>query len=98
MPDGAARGNARRRPVRQPPSTQHAYRTGLTYDGPEPNIFLTRDAVIDLFRDYAQRIAAPVQLGTRAPGEGYVPEGRLPRAKSVEVRWCGEAGRAEPFR
>ncbi|WP_426976369.1 flavin-containing monooxygenase [Pseudarthrobacter sp. O4] len=37
---------------------------GLTYDGPEPDAFLPRDAVIDLFRDYAQRIAAPVQLGT----------------------------------
>ena len=39
---------------------------GLTYDGPEPDAFLPRDAVIDLFRDYAQRIAAPVQLGTEA--------------------------------
>jgi hypothetical protein len=39
---------------------------GLTYDGPEPDAFLPRDAVIDLFRDYAQRIAAPVRLGTEA--------------------------------
>ncbi|MDR7161330.1 NAD(P)/FAD-dependent oxidoreductase [Arthrobacter sp. BE255] len=38
----------------------------LTYDGPEPEAFLPRDAVIDLFRDYAQRIAAPVQLGMEA--------------------------------
>jgi putative flavoprotein involved in K+ transport len=39
---------------------------GLPYDGPEPDVFIPRDAVIDLFRDYAQRIAAPVQLGTEA--------------------------------
>ncbi|HJW01385.1 MAG TPA: NAD(P)/FAD-dependent oxidoreductase [Arthrobacter sp.] len=39
---------------------------GLTYDGPEPDAFLPRDAVIDLFRDYAQRIAAPVRLGAEA--------------------------------
>jgi putative flavoprotein involved in K+ transport len=39
---------------------------GFTYDGPDPDIFIPRDAVIDLFRDYAQRIAAPVQLGTEA--------------------------------
>lgn len=38
----------------------------LTYDGPEPDTFLPRDAVIDLFRDYARRIAAPVKLGTEA--------------------------------
>jgi putative flavoprotein involved in K+ transport len=38
----------------------------LTYDGPEPDAFIPRDAVIDMFRDYAQRIAAPVQLGTEA--------------------------------
>ncbi|AXJ10241.1 NAD(P)/FAD-dependent oxidoreductase [Arthrobacter sp. PM3] len=37
---------------------------GPTYDGPEPDAFLPRDEVIDLFRDYAQRIAAPVRLGT----------------------------------
>ncbi|MFF2031052.1 flavin-containing monooxygenase [Arthrobacter sp. NPDC058192] len=37
---------------------------GQTYDGPEPDAFLHRDAVIELFRDYADRIAAPVQLGT----------------------------------
>ncbi|HEU4668662.1 MAG TPA: NAD(P)/FAD-dependent oxidoreductase [Arthrobacter sp.] len=39
---------------------------GLTYDGPEPDAFLPRDAVIDLFRDYARRISAPVRLGTEA--------------------------------
>jgi putative flavoprotein involved in K+ transport len=37
---------------------------GHTYDGPEPDAFLPRDAVIKLYRDYAERIAAPVQLGT----------------------------------
>lgn len=39
---------------------------GLTDDGPEPDAFLHRDAVIGLFRDYAQRFAAPMQLGTEA--------------------------------
>nr|WP_142045569.1 NAD(P)/FAD-dependent oxidoreductase [Arthrobacter sp. SLBN-100] len=37
---------------------------GLAYEGREPDAFIPRDAVIDLFRDYAQWIAAPVQLGT----------------------------------
>jgi putative flavoprotein involved in K+ transport len=37
---------------------------GMMYDGPEPDAFLPRDEVIELFRDYARRIAAPVQLGT----------------------------------
>ena len=36
---------------------------GMTYDGPEPDAFLPRDQVIELFRDYARRIAAPVRLG-----------------------------------
>lgn len=39
---------------------------GLTYDGPEPAAFHSRAAVIDQFRDYAQRIAAPVRPGTEA--------------------------------
>jgi putative flavoprotein involved in K+ transport len=39
---------------------------GLTYDVAEPDAFLPRDAVIELFGDYARRIAAPVQLGTEA--------------------------------
>ena len=39
---------------------------GMTYDGPEPDAFLPRDAVIDLFRGYAKRIAAPVRLGAEA--------------------------------
>lgn len=37
---------------------------GMTYSGPEPDAFLPRDEVIELFREYARRIAAPVQLGT----------------------------------
>ncbi|MFF2317482.1 flavin-containing monooxygenase [Arthrobacter sp. NPDC058097] len=37
---------------------------GMTYDGPEPDAFLPRDEVIELFREYARRIDAPVQLGT----------------------------------
>jgi putative flavoprotein involved in K+ transport len=37
---------------------------GMVYDGPEPDAFLPRDEVIELFREYARRIAAPVQLGT----------------------------------
>jgi putative flavoprotein involved in K+ transport len=39
---------------------------GLTYDVPWAGAFLPRDAVIDLFRGYVQRIAAVVQLGTEA--------------------------------
>ncbi|VXC56678.1 FAD-dependent oxidoreductase [Arthrobacter sp. 9AX] len=38
----------------------------LTYSGAEPDAFIPRDAAVDLFRDYARRIAAPVQLGTEA--------------------------------
>ncbi|UKA55536.1 NAD(P)/FAD-dependent oxidoreductase [Arthrobacter sp. FW305-BF8] len=37
---------------------------GMTYDGPEPDAFLPRDGVIELFREYARRIAAPVRVGT----------------------------------
>ncbi|MFE4834006.1 flavin-containing monooxygenase [Arthrobacter sp. NPDC056691] len=37
---------------------------GMMYDGPEPDAFLPRDEVIELFRDYARKIGAPVQLGT----------------------------------
>jgi putative flavoprotein involved in K+ transport len=55
---------------------------GLTYDGPEPDAFLPRDAVIDLFRDYAPRIAAPVQLGTE-------PQSRAARVKPP---WCVAEG------
>lgn len=39
---------------------------GLGYEGSEPDAFIPRNAVVDLFRDYARRIAAPVQLGTSA--------------------------------
>lgn len=48
---------------------------GLTYDGPEPDAFLPRDAVIGLFRDYAQRIAAPVLLDTEATRIGRADGG-----------------------
>ncbi|AUZ33912.1 FAD-dependent oxidoreductase [Arthrobacter sp. PGP41] len=48
---------------------------GLTYDGPEPDAFLPRDAVINLFRDYAQRISAPVRLGTEATRIGRADGG-----------------------
>jgi putative flavoprotein involved in K+ transport len=51
---------------------------GMTYDGPEPDAFLPRDEVIELFREYARRIDAPVQLGTevtRVARVGGVDEG-----------------------
>lgn len=38
----------------------------LTYNGPEPDAFIPRDAVVRLFRDYARRLGAPVRLGTEA--------------------------------
>ncbi|HKU03243.1 MAG TPA: NAD(P)-binding domain-containing protein [Arthrobacter sp.] len=37
---------------------------GKSYDGPEPDGFISRDATIDFFRRYAQDINAPVQLRT----------------------------------
>ncbi|NUT72216.1 NAD(P)/FAD-dependent oxidoreductase [Pseudarthrobacter sp. C4D7] len=37
---------------------------GRPYTGPDPDGFISRDEVVDLFRDYARRISAPVQLGT----------------------------------
>jgi hypothetical protein len=57
---------------------------GHTYDGPEPDAFLPRDAVIKLYRNYAERIAAPVQLGTevtrvaRATGSSAPPAETAP--------------------
>ncbi|MFE4541611.1 flavin-containing monooxygenase [Arthrobacter sp. NPDC056727] len=52
---------------------------GHIYDGPEPEAFLPRDEVISLFRDYARRIAAPVQLGTEvtrvARADGFSADG-----------------------
>lgn len=56
---------------------------GHIYNGPEPEAFLPRDGVISLFRDYARRIAAPVQLGTevtrvaRTGGAGIGARGRF---------------------
>jgi putative flavoprotein involved in K+ transport len=37
---------------------------GLPYDGQDPDGFIPRDAAVEFFRDYAARIAAPVQLET----------------------------------
>ncbi|MFF2345178.1 flavin-containing monooxygenase [Pseudarthrobacter sp. NPDC058119] len=37
---------------------------GKSYDGPEPDGFISRDATIDFFRRYAQDINAPVRLRT----------------------------------
>ena len=63
---------------------------GWTYDGPEPDAFLPRDAVIDLFRDYARRIAAPVQLGTEVTrvaeaNSGFKPNGSFAANSSFTV-------------
>ena len=37
---------------------------GMPYDGPDPDGFMPRDEVVRYVRDYAERIAAPVRLGT----------------------------------
>ncbi|MDT0169701.1 NAD(P)/FAD-dependent oxidoreductase [Pseudarthrobacter sp. BRE9] len=37
---------------------------GTSYDGPEPDAFIPRDATVDFFRSYAQDIHAPVELDT----------------------------------
>jgi putative flavoprotein involved in K+ transport len=63
---------------------------GMTYDGPEPDAFLPRDAVIELFRDYARRIAAPVQLGTEVTrvaeaNSGFKPNGSFAANSSFTV-------------
>ena len=68
---------------------------GLTYDGPEPDAFLHRDAVIDQFRNYAARIAAPVQLGTEVTrvaradgfGEGATADGSGFAVETSQGRW-----------
>ena len=51
---------------------------GHSYDGPEPDAFLPRDEVIALFREYARRIAAPVELGTEVTRVGFA--GAVPGA------------------
>ncbi|MEV8041862.1 NAD(P)/FAD-dependent oxidoreductase [Arthrobacter sp. NPDC080082] len=48
----------------------------LSYDDPDPDAFLPRDEVIELFRDYAARIKAPVRLGTEVTRVGVV-DGRF---------------------
>jgi putative flavoprotein involved in K+ transport len=37
---------------------------GMPYAGPEPNGFMSRDEVVRYVQDYAERIAAPVRLGS----------------------------------
>ena len=73
----------------------------LAYDGPEPDASLQRNAVIDLFRDYAKRNTVPVRMGTEAtritrraataawiarPQSGFRPS---PAVGRVPVR-CGQ--------
>ncbi|MFL4476513.1 flavin-containing monooxygenase [Paeniglutamicibacter sp. MACA_103] len=41
---------------------------GQPYQGPDPDAYLGRDAVIELFRGYAGGIDAPVRLGTEVMG------------------------------
>lgn len=72
---------------------------GLTYEGPEPDAVLPRDAVIDLFRDYAQRIAASVQLGTEATriakaGAGLHHDAGIPRFHEGVLRDSGRGAGA----
>jgi putative flavoprotein involved in K+ transport len=57
----------------------------LTYDGPEPDAFLPQDEVIGLFRNYAARIAAPVQLGAEVT-RGSAANGGL-AVETTHGRW-----------
>ena len=57
----------------------------LSYDGPDPDAFLTRDEVIGLFRDYAARIKAPVRLGTEVTRAAVV-DGRF-TVETNQGRW-----------
>jgi cation diffusion facilitator CzcD-associated flavoprotein CzcO len=50
---------------------------GLTYDGPEPDAFLPRDAVIDLFRDYAASQSAGRQFRVHDERTRREPRNRL---------------------
>ncbi|MGH4026343.1 MAG: flavin-containing monooxygenase [Pseudonocardiaceae bacterium] len=38
---------------------------GMSYSGPDPEGFLSRDEIVSYLREYAASIAAPVRLGTR---------------------------------
>jgi hypothetical protein len=73
---------------------------GLTYDGPEPDAFLPRDAVIDLFRDYALALASAVEafeaseiavLDTQIPllrEAIQIPTAQSPPNYSATTRHC----------
>ncbi|MCD4852408.1 NAD(P)/FAD-dependent oxidoreductase [Arthrobacter sp. AK01] len=64
---------------------------GMPYDGDDRNAFISRDAVVNLFRRYAELIAAPVHTGvdvtrlSATPGGGFQLETSLGnlRAKNV---------------
>ncbi|GAA1887902.1 NAD(P)/FAD-dependent oxidoreductase [Paeniglutamicibacter psychrophenolicus] len=58
---------------------------GMPYDGPDPNALSGRDAVIELFRDYAGRIAAPVRLATEVTGMEVANGGFLVHAQGASI-------------
>jgi putative flavoprotein involved in K+ transport len=54
---------------------------GLDYDGPDPDGFMGRDALIAHFRRYAAAIAAPVELGTEVTRLSSIAGGRAGAAR-----------------
>ncbi|MBO1266627.1 flavin-containing monooxygenase [Arthrobacter cavernae] len=48
---------------------------GMPYDGPEPEAFMPRDAVVELFRRYVQVIGAPVRTGVDVTRVAASPPG-----------------------
>lgn len=48
---------------------------GMPYDGDDRDAFIPRDAAVDLFRRYAELIAAPVQTGVDVTRVSAAPEG-----------------------
>ncbi|MCP1412915.1 NAD(P)/FAD-dependent oxidoreductase [Paenarthrobacter sp. A20] len=64
---------------------------GMPYDGDDRNAFISRDAVVNLFRRYAELISAPIHTGvdvtrlSATPGGGFQLETSLGnlRAKNV---------------
>ncbi|WP_156367655.1 hypothetical protein [Arthrobacter sp. Leaf69] len=71
---------------------------GLTYDRPEPDALLPRDTVIDLFRDYSQRIAAWARHSReRGRGQRQLPAPAHPCSRGTACRACAKL-RSHEFR
>ncbi len=64
---------------------------GMPYDGADRDAFISRDAVVNLFRRYAELIAAPVHTGvdvtrlSSAPGGGFNLETSLGNLRARNV-------------